>query len=92
MRMIIQRRNQTVKEHLRGNLKAKKGMRLLNSEGPMMEFSQRETGHRIADGEWEWKTSQKHAEQLGKQPDIVERKNESSRIEKEKERLKRGKG
>ena len=67
-------------------------MRLLNSEGPLKDFSRRETGHhRKADEEWEWKRfmskSQSHAEQLGrKQPDIVARINESSRIEKENER------
>ena len=90
------RKNQTGKEHLEGNLKAKKGMSLLNSEGSIMEFSRRETGHRKADEELEWKTfmgkSQKHAEQLGKKkPDIVEKINESNRIEQEKERLRQEK-
>ena len=62
----------------------------------MMEFSRRETCHRIADEEWEGKTflpkSQNYAEQLGrKQPDIVEKINESNRIEQEKERLRKEK-
>ena len=39
MRMRILRRNQTGKEHLEGYLQAKKGMRLLNSDGPIKEFS-----------------------------------------------------
>ena len=94
--MRTQRRNQTGKEHLEGNLKAKKDMRLLNSEGPMMEFSRRETGNKMPYEEWEWKTfmhkSQNHAEQLGrKQPDIVANTNESNRKEQEKDRLRKEK-
>ena len=80
MRKRIKRKNQTGKERLEGNLKAKKGMRLLNSEGSLMEFSRRETGFRKADEEGEWKTfmrkTQEHAAQLErKQPDIVKKIN-----------------
>ena len=71
-------------------------MRLLNSEGPIKELSRRETGHRKSDDEWVWRKfmrkSQKHAEQLCRnQPDIVEKINESNRIEQEKERLRKEK-
>ena len=71
-------------------------MRLLNSDGPIKEFSRRETGYRKADDLWAWKKfmskSQNHAEQLGrKQPDIVAKLNENARIEQEKERLRKEK-
>ena len=54
MRMRDKRGNQTGKEDLEENLKAKKSMRLLNTEGPLKEFSRRETGSRKADDERVW--------------------------------------
>ena len=82
------------KEHLEGNLTAKKGMRLLNSVGRLRKFASREAGSKSArkrDEMVEWKryiqTSEKHREILSKkQPDIVSRINENVRLEKEKER------
>jgi hypothetical protein len=81
------------KEHLEGNLTAKKGMRLLNSVGRLRKFASREAGSKSArkrDEMVEWKryiqTSEKHREILSeKQPDIVSRINENARQAKEKE-------
>ena len=76
------------------NLKAKKGMRLLNNEGRLRTFSRRESGRKDGKNwdelfEWEQysRKSQNHITNLEKmQPDIVERLNEKMRSIKEKER------
>ena len=81
------------KEHLEGNLNAKKGMQLLNSVGRLRKFESRDAGmksSRKRDELFEWKkfmqTSEKHREILSeKQPDIVSRINENARQAKEKE-------
>ena len=81
------------KEHLEGNLNAKKGMQLLNSVGRLRKFESRDAGmksSRKRDELFEWKkfmqTSEKHRETLSeKQPDSVSRINENARQAKEKE-------
>ena len=52
------RQKQSVKEHLMRNLKAKKGMQLLNQEGILRQFSRRErlmTKFHTKDDLIEWK-------------------------------------
>ena len=87
----IMRMSLSGKEHLERNLKAKKGMSLLQSEGRLRKFARREPGMKIAkkDELFEWKeymkTSKKHKEILSvNMPDIVSRINENARLEKEK--------
>ena len=87
----IMRKGLSGKEHLERNLKAKKGMSLLKSEGRLRKFARREPGMKIAkiDELLEWKqfmkTNKKHKELLSKnQPDIVARINENARLEKER--------
>ena len=80
MRMRNKRKPHTGKGHLEGNLKAKKGMKLLISEGPLMEFSRRETmaGKAVKGDElFEWELfkqkSKGHSETLSKhQPDMYQ--------------------
>ena len=86
----IRRKNLSEKEYLEGNLAAKRGMRLLRSEGRLRKFANRETGKK--DELFQWKQymqkSEKHREILSKnQPDIVSKINENARLEKERERL-----
>ena len=93
-RMRKSRENASGKEHLIRNLKAKKGMRLLNSEGSLREFSRRKLGRKDAKGwdelfDWEHYEckSQMHSTNLHQmQPDIVQKLNEKMRLKKEKER------
>ena len=86
------RKNQSGKEHLLENLKAKNGMRLLREHGRLIEFSHRDTiSKRMKDddlSEWQKfcdKSQQHSAKLLQNQPDIVKRLNEKNRVEKEKE-------
>ena len=82
------------KEHLLRNLKAKKGMQLVNQEGTLREFSRRErlmTTFEKNDDLLEWKNywsrSDDHRRNLEKnKPDLVERINDQIRLDKEKER------
>jgi hypothetical protein len=82
------------KEHLNGNLKAKKGMQLVNQEGTLTEFSRRErlmTQFEKNDDLLEWKNywsrSDDHRRNLEKnKPDLVERINDQIRLDKERER------
>ena len=82
------------KDHLQANLKAKKGMQLVNEEGTLRKFSRRErvlNKCKTKDEMFEWKQycikSEEHRKKLeSSQPDIVERINEHVRLEKEKER------
>lgn len=84
------------KDHLVGNLIAKKGMQLLNVEGRLRRFAHREAGMkrtRKKDNLYEWKQymqkSEKHKEILSRnQPDIVSRINKCIRQEQENERQK----
>ena len=87
-----QRNIQTGKEHLLGNLEAKKGMRVLRQYGRLTTFSHRDSISRGKEDDdlSEWKKyfdkSQYHSEKLMQnQPDIVTRLNAKSRLEKEKE-------
>ena len=92
-RMRDNRSNRSGKEHLKENLKAKQGMRLIKEEGRINSFGRRFRGKR--DDLSEWKTYMKNSyskcilEQY--KPDIVERINEKVRIEKEKERIEKEK-
>ena len=82
------------KEHLLGNLKAKKGMQLVNQEGTLRDFSRRErlmTKFERNDDLLEWKNywsrSDDHRRNLEKnKPDLVERINDQIRLDKERER------
>ena len=85
------RKEQTGKEHLTKNLEAKKGMRLLNSEGRLRKFSERlKKTHKKEDFlDWQeyWKNGEKQKQKLiNLQPDIVDRINEEVRVQKEKKR------
>ena len=71
-------------------------MRLFDFDGPLKEFTRRESGRGREDDLWAWKKlmgkSKNHAKHLGeKQPDIVTKLNENDRIEKEKERIRKEK-
>ena len=90
------RKNQPGKEHLQAYLKTKKGMRMLNSDGPITEFMKRESGRGRADDLWAWKKlmgkSQNHGEHQHRNPaDIVAKLNENARVEKEMERIRKEK-
>ena len=90
-RMRIVRESLSGKEHLEGNLEAKRGMRLLKSEGRLKKFESREAGVKGANSDKLFQkymqTSEKHREILLKnQPDIVSRINENERLEKERKR------
>ena len=86
------RENASGKEHLIGNLRAKKGMRLLNSERSLRECSRRKLGRKDAKGwdelfDWEHYEckSQMHSTNLHQmQPDIVQKLNKKNEIEKRK--------
>ena len=92
-RMRDNRSKRSGKEHLKENLKAKQGMRLIKEEGRINSFGRRFRGKR--DDLSEWKTYMKNSyskcilEQY--KPDIVERINEEVRIQKEKERIEKEK-
>ena len=71
------------KQHLLANLKAKKGMRELKSDGPLKDFHRRESNGASVKGYelFEWKLyqqkSSRHAEKLQKmRPDIVTKLNQ----------------
>ena len=73
------------------NLKAKKGMQLINQEGTLRQFSRRErlmTKFHTKDDliEWKnyWQRSDNHRQKLqNTKPDIVQRINEQIRLDKE---------
>ena len=85
------RANFSGKQHLIANLKAKKGMQLLNNEGRLRTFSGRDSGISKAQRKnefLEWKNylgkSEGHQQRLAElKPDLVERINEHFRLEKE---------
>ena len=83
------RKQRTGKEHLLENLKAKKGMRILEDEGRLEAFAKR-SGRKAAEiDDWEFyfKGNKKNSNFLeNKKPDIVQVLNEKVRKEKEKER------
>ena len=82
------------KEHLIGNLNAKKGMRLLKSEGSLKEFSRRQKSLKVGknlDEMFDWEKyctkSKQHSQNLqSKQPDIMKRINEIHWSKKERQR------
>ena len=88
------RQKQSGKDHLMRNLKAKKGMQLVNQEGTFRKFSRRErlmTKNHAKDDLFEWKNywqrSDNHKQKLqNTKPDIVDRINEQMRLDKESER------
>ena len=95
-RKRVTRKSHSGKNHLLENLKAKQGMRLLKTFGPLMKFSNRDTVPKVRKGDdlFEWKKfvskSQRHSVKLAeKQPDIVKRINEKNREEKERDRQKK---
>ena len=84
------RTNLSGKEHLLANLKAKKGMRELKSNGPLKNYSKRKSLGAAVKGDelFEWKLfkqkSKRHSNKLlEKRPDIVSKLNEMNRLEKE---------
>ena len=82
------------KEHLVGNLVAKKGMRLFNEGGRLRQFSNRDSGmknHSSKAYSYEWKKysekSEGHKQKLKEmEPDIVEKINMHVRLQKEREK------
>ena len=87
------RKKQSGKEHLMRNLKAKKGMQLVNKEGTLRQFSRRERvmkkDKKKIEIEWQnyWQRSENHRKKLeNAKPDVVERINEQMRLDKEGER------
>ena len=85
------RQKQSVKEHLMRNLKAKKGIQLVNQEGTLRQFSRRErlmTKFHTKDDliEWKnyWQRSGNPRQKLqNTKPDMVKRINEQIRLDKE---------
>ena len=91
-KMRILRKKRTGKGHLLQNLKAKQGMRLLESEGRLREFSRRSARNveEIRDWEIYMKRGEKYSEVLEAQkPDIVQIINEKIRVDKEKEKIRK---
>lgn len=74
------------------NLKAKKGMQLLRKEGRIRNFEERTPQNSTEESDWDkyMKNSELHAEKVAScKPDIVQKLNQKSREECEKQRKKR---
>ena len=91
LKMRKLRERQSGKEHLIKNLEAKKGKRLLNTEGRLRPFSCRMKKNHGKEDLLDWEKfrekSAKHEQKLMKmQPDIVEKINQEIRLQKEKKK------
>ena len=81
----------TGKQKLQQNLKAKKGMRILRSDGNLIDYSDRCLHNSNETMDWKkfMKQSKKHTDIVNQNnPDLVQRLNEESRMEKEMQRQK----
>ena len=88
-KMRGKRKTRSAKEHLTQNVKAKKGMQTLVTEGRMVKFSRRSGGKPTEERDWEdyFRRGKQFQNQLEiRRPDIVSILNEKYREEKEKER------
>ena len=88
-KMREKRKTRSGKEHLIQNLKAKKGMQILETEGRMVKFSSR-AGEKPAEGK-DWENYFRRGKQFEceleiRRPDIVNILNEKNREKKERER------
>ena len=87
-KMRKRRDNQSGKDHLVGNLKAKKGMKLAKEAGWLREFAKRYRGGRNESREWELfkKKGPANSNILEKnKPEVAMQLNEKDRMEREKE-------